>query len=96
MKPAMLTGSFALPNGGVGELELGEVVDVHARPQGHREHVDPLVDTVATHRLRAEEATVESERDGEVDRLRTGVVAGVVAGVQVEGAVLDTDGSEAP
>ena len=74
---------------GVGEIDLREVADGAAEVQERGDDVETLVDAGGADGLRAEDAA----RAGFVDelqreRLRTGVIAGMVVGGDVDGAGL--------
>ena len=72
----------------VAQLRVLEVVDGHARAEGHRDHVDALVDAARADGLRPQDPAVRGVEDElEADRLRAGVVRGVVERVQVDAPV---------
>jgi hypothetical protein len=73
------------------ELQLGEVVHGHARPDGRGEDVDSLVHTGAADPLGSQERAVGGEARDQVHPLGARVVTRVVARVDVHHLMGDAD-----
>ena len=78
----------------VGEIEVDEIRCAQAGAHRRGEHVDALVDALASRGLRAQDRSVVVDVDHEVHRRGTGEVARVLVGVQVHGAEGHTGGHE--